>query len=165
MVPFSALSALGRLFQRHPLPSDEELIAYAAEMVPALERAERLYQEWFEQAALFADHERLANAAAIHRWEAATLARALGQIAPPRALGRSHADLVTALHAASRAAQLLSNGTRFHNGHAVCDGQTLLEASRNRRLAAATAIWRILRPRLERNEELSAKGQEIGVGT
>ena len=45
---------------------------------------------------------------------------------------------------ASRAAQLLSSGSRFHNAGAVCEGQSLLSASRDRRLAALESMRRML---------------------
>jgi hypothetical protein len=144
MVSARAIAALGRLFRRHPRPSREELAAYASEVVPTLVRAERLYQDWFEQAALFADGEKLANAAAVHRWEAATLGQGLGRVTPPPALARAHAEVIAALQMASRAAQLLSSGSRYHNSNAVCDGQTHLEESRDRRLAAAEVIRRAI---------------------
>ncbi len=144
MVPTSTLAALGRLFRRHPAPSHQGIAAYAPVILAALDRAEQWYSEWFEQSALFADSERLANVAAIHRWEAATLGQGLERLAPPAALARAHADLVSAVQMASRAAQLLSGGSRFHNANAVCDGQTLLEESRRRRLLAARSLRRNL---------------------
>jgi hypothetical protein len=48
------------------------------------------------------------------------------------------------LQTASRAAQLLSSGSRFHNASAVCDGQTMLEESRKHRLVAARAVRRAI---------------------
>jgi hypothetical protein len=144
MAPSRALAALGRLFKRTPPPSPVELLAYAHQVVPSLERAEHLYHEWFEQVSLFVDNEKLANAAAIHRWETATMGQRLARLEAPPLLARPHAELVAALRLASRAAQLLSNGSRFHSAGAVCDGQTLLGASRERRLAAARALQRVL---------------------
>lgn len=150
MVLSGVWAALGRRFNRYPAPSDEELATYAADVMPVLDRAERLYQEWFEQAALLQDSEKLANRAAIHRWAAATMSQALEMVAPPPAVAKAHAALVEVLLMASRAAQLLGNGSRFHNANAVCDGQTMLEESRRRRLVAAGKINRYLdrhRPR------------------
>ena len=148
MAPARAIEALGRLFQRHPVPTNEELASYAAAVRPAVVRAERLYEQWFETAALLDDNAKLANSAAIHRWELATMGQALERVTPPAALARPHAEVVAALVMGSRAAQLLSNGSRFHSASAVCDGQTLLESSRKRRLAAAARIRRAL----ERNQ-------------
>src|SRR3712207_3328249 len=103
---------LNRLFHRPPTPSDAELAAYAEVVEPVLERAERLYVQWLEQAALFVDSEKLANAAAIHRWQVATMKQAIAGATPPPALASAHTALVEALQVASRAAQLLSSGSR-----------------------------------------------------
>ena len=144
MVAAGPLAALGRLLSRGGAPSHEELASYASEVLPALFRSEELYQEWFQQPVLVTDKERLANVAAIHCWEAGTMHRSLNEVQPPSILARAHSELVVALLTASRAAQLLSNGSRFHNANAVCDGQNLLEESRERRLAAGRAIRRVL---------------------
>ncbi len=136
--------ALNRLFNRPPDPSDAELAAYAAVVEPILDRAERLYGQWFEQAALFVNSEKLANAAAIHRWQIATMKQAVERATPPPALASAHAELIRALQVASRAAQLLSRGSRFHNASAVCDGHTLLEEARQQRLVAERQIRRLL---------------------
>lgn len=139
-----ASAALGRVFQRHPTPSDEELAAYAADLRPILDRAERIYREWLEQTARFPEAEDLANGASIHRWVAATMVRTLDQVDPLPALVKPHVALTEALDLARRASQLLSNGSRFHNARAMCDGQTLLEESRKRRHTAAASIERYL---------------------
>ena len=144
MALFGALAALGRLLERHPTPSDEERAAYNQEVRPVVERAELLYQEWIKHAAALDGADRLANLAAIHRWRTATMRQALERVTPPAVVARHHADLIAALAMAARAAQLLSGGSRFHNASAVCDGQILLESSRERRRAAATAIRRAL---------------------
>jgi hypothetical protein len=144
MAPSRALAALGRLFKRTPPPSSPELLAYLDQVVPNIERAEHLYHEWFEQVSLFVDNEKLANGAAIHRWETATMSQRLARLQAPPILAHPHAEIVAALRLASRAAQLLSNGSRFHSANAVCDGQTLLEESRERRLAATRAMQRVL---------------------
>src|SRR3712207_6848042 len=101
---------LVRLVRRRPAPPRDVLNPYAATVLPIADRAEALYHGWFEHTALVADSEKLANAAAIHRWEAATLARRLERVTPPAELERDHARLVEAVHLASRAAQLLSSG-------------------------------------------------------
>ncbi len=164
MVLSGALAALGRLFQREPATPAEELASYSAEVVPVLARAERLYQDWLELSALFAEPEKLANTAAIHRWEAATMRQALGRLTPPPVLAQPHAELMSALLLTSRASQLLSNGNRFHNASAVCDGQTLLEESRKRRLAAAGKIHRVLERGRDRADVSSVESREL-VGT
>ena len=117
------LAALGRLFRRTPLPPDDILEAYAHEVVPVLDRAEWLYQYWLEQSTLFSDSEKLGNVAAIHRWETASMGRSLERVRPPAVLAGAHESVLDALDMASRAAQLLSSGSRFHNASAVCEGR------------------------------------------
>jgi len=140
------LGAIGRFFWRRPPPPADELEAYAHAVVPALDRAEWLYQYWLEQSSLFSDAEKLGNVAAIHRWEAATMQRSLEDVPVPPALSRAHRGVLDALDLASRAAQLLSSGSRFHNANALCEGQSMLDASRERRMAAIRAMRRYLAP-------------------
>jgi hypothetical protein len=144
MAVTSAFSTLGRLIRRPTPPPADVLEAYAHEVIPVLDRAEWLYQYWLEQTSLFTDSEKLGNVAAIHRWETATMGRSLERVRPPSVLARAHEDVIEALELASRAAQLLSNGSRFHNANAVCEGQSLLTASRERRLVALRAMRRYL---------------------
>jgi hypothetical protein len=139
-----ALAALGRFIRRTPPPPTDLLEAYAHEVIPVLDRAEWLYQYWLEQSTLFTDGEKLGNVAAIHRWETATMGRSLERVIPPAVLADAHERVVRALEMASRAAQLLSNGSRFHNANAVCEGQALLSASRERRLDALRSMRRHL---------------------
>jgi hypothetical protein len=138
------LAAIGRFLRRPPPPPADLLEAYAHEVIPVLDRAEWLYEYWLEQSTLFTDGEKLGNVAAIHRWEIATMGRSLERVVPPAVLADAHERVVDALELASRAAQLLSNGSRFHNANAVCEGQALLTASRERRLAALRSMRRHL---------------------
>ncbi|MCC6177924.1 MAG: hypothetical protein IT305_21705 [Chloroflexi bacterium] len=128
--------------RRQPVPSRDVLDRYTAEVVPVLDRAEWLYQHWYEQTSLFSDGEKLGNVAAIHRWETATMGRSVEQIDPPAELAEAHADALAGLDLASRAAQLLSSGSRFHNAGALCEGQILLEESRRRRLRVLETLRR-----------------------
>jgi hypothetical protein len=139
----TTFASFSRLFRREPVPSPDELASYGEIVFPALERAEEMYRHWFDQAALVVDGQRLANGVAVHRWEAARLADALEKATPPATLARAHAEIVTALRMAGRAAQLLGSGSRSHNASAVCDGQTLLDESRARRTAAAAEVYRL----------------------
>jgi hypothetical protein len=139
-----ALATLGRLIRRTPPPPVDVLEAYAHEVIPVLDRAEWLYQYWLEQSTLFTDSEKLGNVAAIHRWETATMGRSLERVVPPGVLAGAHESVIDALELASRAAQLLSSGSRYHNANAVCEGQSLLGTSRERRLAALKAMRRYL---------------------
>jgi hypothetical protein len=157
MAVLHTLSAIGRLIRRAPPPPAEILEAYAHEVIPVLDRAEWLYDYWLEQSTLFTDGEKLGNVAAIHRWETATMGRSLERVIPPAVLAGAHEQVIDALELASRAAQLLSNGSRFHNANAVCEGQSMLAVSRERRLAALKSMRRyLLRNRLDARAEADA---------
>jgi hypothetical protein len=69
---------------------------------------------------------RLANVAAVNRWELMRLANEAELLEPPRKLGSVHRDMQEAVIGAARACQLLANGYRFYKSEAVCDGQALL---------------------------------------
>lgn len=144
MAVIRTLAAIGRFIRRTPPPPAELLEAYAHEVIPVLDRAEWLYEHWLEQSTLFTDGEKLGNVAAIHRWETATMGRSLERVIPPSVLADAHERVIDALELASRAAQLLSNGSRFHNANAVCEGHAMLAASRDRRLAALKSMRRYL---------------------
>ena len=157
MAVLHALSAIGRFIRRTPPPPAEILEAYAHEVIPVLDRAEWLYAYWLEQSTLFTDGEKLGNVAAIHRWETATMGRSLERVIPPAVLAGAHEQVIDALEMASRAAQLLSTGSRFHNANAVCEGQSMLADSRERRLAALKSMRRyLLRNRLDARAEADA---------
>ena len=144
MPVMQTLAAIGRFIRRTPPPPADLLDAYLHEVVPVLDRAEWLYEYWLEQSTLFTDSEKLGNVAAIHRWEIATMGRSLGRVIPPSVLADAHERVIDALDLASRAAQLLSNGSRFHNANAVCEGQAMLTVSRERRLSALRSMRRYL---------------------
>jgi hypothetical protein len=144
MAVLHTLSAIGRFIRRTPPPPADLLEAYAHEVIPVMDRAEWLYEYWLEQATLFTDSEKLGNVAAIHRWETATMGRSLERVIPPSVLADAHERVIDALELASRAAQLLSSGSRFHNANAVCEGHAMLAVSRERRLAALRSMRRYL---------------------
>ena len=158
------LAALGRLLRRTPPPPDDILEAYAHEVVPVLDRAEWLYQYWLEQSSLFSDSEKLGNVAAIHRWETASMGRSLERVRPPTVLAGAHEDVLDALDMASRAAQLLSSGSRFHNANAVCEGQALLVTARDRRLAALQAMRRYLAAVMDADAAAKAAESQAALG-
>jgi hypothetical protein len=138
------LAAIGRFLRGTPPPPADLLEAYAHEVIPVMDRAEWLYEYWLEQSTLYTDSEKLGNVAAIHRWETASMSRSLERVIPPAVLADAHERVVDALELASRAAQLLSNGSRFHNANAVCEGHAMLAISRERRLAALRSMRRYL---------------------
>jgi hypothetical protein len=90
------------------------------------ERVHAVFDAWGAVREIEGDYARLANAAAVNRWELMRLAHEAEQLAAPRAMAGAHRDLCEALTNAARACQLLANGYRFHKSEAVCDGQALL---------------------------------------
>ena len=129
MVRFDGLTGL---FRGRPRVEPEELQRYREAVVPLVEQLGGLYRRWREDLLLDAPEPDLANSASIQRWEAAGLRDRLVVIEPPAALARAHGDLAVLAGDTARAAQLLSNGYRFHSSTARCDGQALMLASEAR---------------------------------
>jgi hypothetical protein len=89
------------------------------------QRVREIFEAWGVQREVEPDYARLANNSAVNRWELMRLRRRVERLQPPRALGRLHDDLLTAVTASARACQLLANGYRSHKSEAICDGQAL----------------------------------------
>ncbi len=84
-----------------------------------------VFDEWSTLREVEPDNERLANVAAVNRWELMRLARDAERLEPPRTMLASSRELHNAVLGAARACQLLANGYRSHKSEAVCDGQAL----------------------------------------
>jgi hypothetical protein len=100
--------------------------AYRVHVQDLAARVRGACETWDRLRQIEPDNARLANMAAVNRWE---LLRLLGQLErrrAPRMVRHLHADLADALSDAARAWQLLANGYRSHKSEAVCDGQALL---------------------------------------
>ena len=72
--------------------------------------------------------------------------------APTAASGASagssaRSSAAPAIRLESRASQLLSSGSRYHNANALCEGQMLLTEARTRRLKALARLRRFLAER------------------
>ena len=100
--------------------------AYIAQVQRVSERICRVFDDWNARREVEADEERLANTAAVNRWELMVLAREAEEFVPPRSMLNIHRNLDTTLKSAARACQLLASGYRSHKAHTVCDGQALL---------------------------------------
>jgi len=90
------------------------------------DRVRAIFDDWGTLREVEPDNARLANAAAVNRWELMRMARDAEQLEPPRSLSSVHRDVQNAMVGCARACQLLANGYRFHKSEAVCDGQALL---------------------------------------
>ncbi len=120
---------VGKLRRRQESAASPESAAYLHVVVAILDRASHLYAGWLESTREERDQERLANMAAVLRWELATLLSELVQLNAPAPLAQRHRDLVHSLGRAARAAHMLANGYRFCNFGKLCDGQTGLQDS------------------------------------
>jgi hypothetical protein len=120
------LERLTGFLRGQPRLEPAELERYGAAVRPLAEELGRLYLRWRDGLELDAPQDDLANSASIQRWEAAGLSERLAAVAPPAALARLHAELAALTLDTARAAQLLSNGLRFHSSRARCQGQALM---------------------------------------
>ena len=100
--------------------------AYRVRVLAAAEHVRRACEAWDGLRQIEPDNARLANTAAVNRWELVRLLRQLERLHVPDMLRRLHTELADALSDAARAWQLLATGYRSHKSEAVCDGQALL---------------------------------------
>jgi hypothetical protein len=128
----SPLSRLSALFRGRARGEPAELEAYGEVVGPVSERLGTLYTRWRQDLELLSAEPEMANAASIQRWEAAGLLDQLQPVQPPPRLVRAHSELKSIIADTARAAQLLSNGYRFHSSRARCDGHALMLASEAR---------------------------------
>ena len=139
MAPIERLTGLLR---GHARPDPRELERYGSAVTPLAAQLGRLYRRWRTDLELDAPQDDLANSASIQRWEAAGLRERLAAVEPPEGLARLHAELVALTVETARAAQLLSNGYRFHSSSARCDGQALMLESEARFDSLRTSLAR-----------------------
>ena len=99
---------------------------YRAHVERIIGRVRALFEEWLATREFEPDNTRLANAAAVHRWESLRLLHEVEALAPPKSLLLIQRQLQESLLATARGCQLLANGYRSHKSEAVCDGQALL---------------------------------------
>jgi hypothetical protein len=89
-------------------------------------RERAIVDDWLQQASMGVGDERLANAAAVARWQSGRLTERLEHLAPPPSCESAHRDITEAILDVTRGFQLLASGYRFRATDAVCDGQALL---------------------------------------
>ena len=124
--------ALGALLDRlRPArPDDRRVLRVYREHIHDLVRRVRVvFDEWVQLREVEPDNMRLANAAAVDRWELMRLSKTVERLHAPRAASANQRAVQDALVGAARACQLLANGYRSHKSEAVCDGQALLVES------------------------------------
>jgi hypothetical protein len=100
--------------------------AYRTRAQQLVGRVRAIFDDWIAVREVEPDNNRLANAAAVNRWELMRLVQEAEALEPPRALAALHRDVLNAVSGAARACQLLASGYRSHKSIVVCDGQALL---------------------------------------
>ena len=99
---------------------------FRAEALRIARQLRSILDRWASVREIEPDNDRLANAAAVNRWELLRLAQDAEQLQAPRPWAATSRELREALTSSARACQLLANGYRSHKSEAVCDGQALL---------------------------------------
>ena len=121
-----ALGSILQLLRPQTLQEQRAQRAYRTEVQQIAGRMRSTFDDWVRMREIEPDNMRLANAAAVNRWELMRLANEAESLDPPRKLASVHRDVQETVIAAARACQLLANGYRFYKSEAVCDGQALL---------------------------------------
>jgi hypothetical protein len=121
-----ALATFLQLLRPQTLQEQHAQRVFNSEVQQIASRLRRVFDDWAAMREIEPDNARLANTAAVNRWELMRLAKHAEGLAPPRSLINTQRDVHNAVIGAARACQLLANGYRFHKSEAVCDGQALL---------------------------------------
>ena len=121
-----AIASFLQLLRPQTLEDQRALRVYRGHVEAISTRVRDVYDSWNVAREIEPDYMRLANTAAVNRWELMRLAKQAERLHAPRMLGGTHKDLLAAVVASARACQLLANGYRFHKSDAICDGQAML---------------------------------------
>jgi len=121
-----ALASILQLLRPQTLQEQRAQLAYRAQVEQIAGRIRGTFDDWVRMREIEPDNMRLANVAAVNRWELMRLATEAELLEPPRKLASVHREVHEAVVGAARACQLLANGYRFYKSEAVCDGQALL---------------------------------------
>jgi hypothetical protein len=121
-----ALGSILQLLRPQTLEEQRAQRLYRTQVQQIAGRVRATFDDWVRMREVEPDNMRLANVAAVNRWELMRLANEAEQIEPPRKLNNIHRAVQEAVVASARACQLLANGYRFYKSEAVCDGQALL---------------------------------------
>jgi hypothetical protein len=121
-----ALATFLHLLRPNSIPDEHAERLYRARAQQLASRVRAVFDDWVAVREVEPDNSRLANTAAVNRWELMRLVSEVEHLEPPRSLAGVHRDVLNAVIGAARACQLLANGYRSHKSEAVCDGQALL---------------------------------------
>lgn len=133
-------SIFGRRPPPGPVLGEEAVRGYVQVALDLLARWEELHERWLVALDEQRRTERLANAAAVYRWQLNAVLARFELLPVPSALRAWHEALLEAFGAASRGTHLLSHGYRFHVVRIICDGGLLLEEAREQEQAARYAL-------------------------
>jgi hypothetical protein len=121
-----ALATFLQLLRPQSLQEQRAQRAFTADVQHIADRMRQVFDSWASLREIEPDNARLANAAAVNRWELMRLAKQAEELESPRSLIGSRRAVREVVLGGARACQLLANGYRFHKSEAVCDGQALL---------------------------------------
>lgn len=124
-----AIATFLQLLRPQSLEDQRALRVYRAHVQTAHEQLHQVFDAWVALREIEPDYVKLANAAAVNRWELMRLAKQIERLQAPRQLSGTQRRVFSAVTSAARACQLLANGYRFHKSEAICDGQALLVES------------------------------------
>jgi hypothetical protein len=121
-----AIATFLQLLRPQTLEDQRAQRIYSAHVLAVVAQIRQIFAGWSSTREIEPDYARLANTAAVNRWELMRLASQLEQMQPPRPLSGAHRNVLAAVTSSARACQLLAVGYRFHKSEAICDGQSML---------------------------------------
>ena len=121
-----AIATFLQLLRPRTIEDQHAQRVYRGHVVEAVGQIRQTFNNWVALRQIEPDYARLANTAAVNRWELMRLVERIDRLQPPRALNSAHRAMLTTVTASARACQLLAVGYRFHKSEAICDGQALL---------------------------------------
>jgi hypothetical protein len=121
-----AIATFLQLLRPQSLEDQHAIRVYQGHVQTIATQVRQVFDSWVALREIEPDYARLANTAAVNRWELMRLAKQTERLQAPRPLTGAHRHILAAVSSSARACQLLANGYRFHKSEAICDGQALL---------------------------------------
>jgi len=121
-----AIATFLQLLRPQTLEDQREQRIYSTQVLNVITQIREVFDGWNSTREIEPDYARLANTAAVNRWELMRLAAQVEEMQAPRLLSGAHRNVLAAVTSSARACQLLAVGYRFHKSDAICDGQALL---------------------------------------
>ena len=92
-----ALATFLQLLRPQTLQEQRAIRGYRAQVQQMADRLQAIFDEWGALREVEPDYARLANAAAVNRWELMRMARDANELEPPRSLANVHRDVQNAV--------------------------------------------------------------------